>query len=229
MGRVISEQLRPARYVVYTTHNGTLNSVRGVDQGSAPTAVLANLLAAERSTKQSDHNDHGTTSRAPASPDCAPFNCSCQGASDTYNLSPHHWGETMVNDPVRKFWINNKCSTRLCNAVEFTPAQAKACRVTRNLSTINCRGPSLQCNKVASECNRRLVVRAAAVGPCAQGEGSAIPHKLWFTSVRETLPYIFAYNIQATIELYRSAWGNESAPAKVLTDEDCIQFIAAVT
>jgi len=41
------------------------------------------------------------------------------------------------------------------------------------------------------------------------------------------MPYIFADIVQMTIELYRSAWGDESAPAKVLTNEDCVMYIKA--
>ena len=54
---------------------------------------------------------------------------------------------------------------------------------------------------------------------------TAIPRRLWFTYKHDLLtnptPPILAHNVQKTIEMYRRAWNDPRAPAKVLDNDDC--------
>jgi hypothetical protein len=49
-----------------------------------------------------------------------------------------------------------------------------------------------------------------------------IPHIIWFTSKSQELRIELADNVQRTIDVYRKAWNEPLAPARVVTDGECL-------
>ena len=44
--------------------------------------------------------------------ECAAWNCTCQGASDNFDLYPRHWGTASTNRMAREFWVRRHCQTQ---------------------------------------------------------------------------------------------------------------------